>query len=192
MKKKFLYGLLCVSLSCMLVACGKKTDEGTQNDTMIEDSSSTKETEETGDVQDNASDNEVSTDLTEDTLGGKLYLNFLEQIQGNNDIEAVATAISTEEITGYNCVVMPCEEGYLAGFDEEITGFDKAVSFAPMISTIPMVGYIFEVENPDEFKNLLEEKANPAWNICTQADEMVVEVYDNYVFFVMCPNADEN
>ena len=149
MKKKFLYGLLCVSLSCMLVACGKKTDEGMQNDTMIEDSSSTKETEETGDVQDNASDNEVSTDLTEDTLGGKLYLNFLEQIQDNNDIEAVATAISTEEITGYNCVVMPCEEGYLAGFDEEITGFDKAVSFAPMISTIPMVGYIFEVENPE-------------------------------------------
>ena len=39
---------------------------------------------------------------------------------------------------------------------------------------------------------MLEEKANPAWNICTQADEMVVEVYDNYVFFVMCPNADEN
>ena len=102
MKKKFLYGLLCVSLSCVLVACDKKTDEGMQNDTMIEDSSSTKETEETGDVQDNASDNEVSTDLTEDTLGGKLYLNFLEQIQDNNDIEAVATALSTEEITGYN------------------------------------------------------------------------------------------
>ena len=166
MKKKLLYGFLCVCIFCVISGCGKKTDEGMQNDTTI--------------------------DLTEDTLGGKLYLNFLEQIQANNDIEAVATAISTEEITGYTCVVMPCEEGYLAGFDEEITGFDKAVSFAPMISTIPMVGYIFEVENPEEFKNMLEEKAYTAWNICTQAYEMVVEVYDNYVFFVMCPNTDEN
>ncbi|MGN0347715.1 MAG: hypothetical protein ACI4DU_10585 [Lachnospiraceae bacterium] len=218
MKKKLLYGLLCVCLLGALGGCGKKNDEGTTNDTTaIEDSASSNEGEdvtgnETEDIsanevaepgedpgtvsdgnagEDSISDNEINTDLSEDTLGGKLYLNFLAQIQTENDIEAVANAISTEEITGYSCVVMPSEEGYLAGFDEEITGFDKAVCFAPMISTIPMVGYIFEVENPEEFKNMLAEKANPAWNICTQADEMVVEVYGNYVFFVMCPNVSE-
>lgn len=218
MKKKLLYGLLCVCLVGALSGCGNKNDEGNTNDTTtIEDSASSNDSEDIsgnetedissneasepgvdsgavsdGNAEESVSDNEVNTELSEDTLGGKLYLNFLEQIQNESDIEAVANAISTEEITGYSCVVMPSEEGYLAGFDEEITGFDKAVCFAPMISTIPMVGYIFEVENPEEFKNMLAEKANPAWNICTQADEMVVEVYGNYVFFVMCPNVSEN
>ena len=36
-------------------------------------------------------------------------------------------------------------------------------------------------------KTSLTDNANLAWNICTQADQMMVESVDNTVFFVMSP-----
>jgi hypothetical protein len=60
----------------------------------------------------------------------------------------------------------------------------------PMIGTIPFVGYVFELDSADSvpsFIETLEANANPAWNICTEADETVIDSVDNLVFFVMCP-----
>ena len=83
------------------------------------------------------------------------------------------------------------EEGFLMGFSADITGFDKAVMFAPMIGAIPFVGYIFELSSADDceaFCAMLLENCDPRWNICTEADETVCGSADNLVFFVMCSN----
>ena len=105
------------------------------------------------------------------------------------DIKEVADKISESNIIVPTTVVTEItEDDYLAGFNEEIKGFKKAVSIAPMIGTIPFVAYIFEVDNPEEFASTLKEQANLRWNICTEADEMQTTIVDNYVFFVMSPS----
>ena len=83
------------------------------------------------------------------------------------------------------------EEGYLSGFDNvEIKGFKSGAMFAPMIGSIPFVGYVFELENEADVPNFiktLEDNANLRWNICVTADEMVSGSVGNKVFFVMAP-----
>ena len=90
---------------------------------------------------------------------------------------------------------MPVEEGFLTGFDNvEIKGFKEGAMFAPMIGTIPFVGYVFTMDDAAaaiELSTLLEENANPRWNICTEADEMFTTVSGNKVFFVMSPSSFE-
>jgi hypothetical protein len=86
---------------------------------------------------------------------------------------------------------MEVEPGLLNGFDNaEITGFEEGVLFAPMIGSIPFVGYVFTLADDadvDAFETTLKDNANLAWNICTEADEMVVDHVGSEVFFVMCP-----
>ena len=87
------------------------------------------------------------------------------------------------------------EEGLLTGFNNaEITGFKEGVMFAPMIGSIPFVGYVFTLEegsDTEAFIKGLTESADPRWNICTEAEETVVEAYEDMVFFVMCPSQFE-
>jgi hypothetical protein len=66
--------------------------------------------------------------------------------------------------------------------------------FAPMIGSIPFVGYVFTLSDDadvESFVTLLSENADPNWNICTEADETVIESAGNKVFFVMCPTSLE-
>ena len=138
------------------------------------------------------SGNQNSVNAEANTIGTKLYVSFQSSIADNDDIEAVANKLTENEVfTDLMMGVMPVEEGYLNGFDGEISGFDKGVMFAPMIGTIPFVGYIFESSDADGLAKLLDEKAMLNWNICTVADEKVVETSGNYVFFVMAPNSFE-
>ena len=39
----------------------------------------------------------------------------------------------------------------------------------------------------DAFKQTLEDNANLRWNICTEAEEMVIDSEGNKVFFIMAP-----
>lgn len=127
----------------------------------------------------------------ENTMGTKLLAVFNKEITKVNDIVKVADAISASPACDLECVVSEIDEGYLAGFSSEITGFKKGVVIMPLIGSIPFVGYIFEVNNPEEFKAMLLENADPRWNICTQADETVCDISGKYVFFTMCPGDDE-
>ena len=114
---------------------------------------------------------------------------FKEVIKETQDLEEVAKKISESEILVPETQVFKIgKKDYLSGFDEEIKGFKKAVGIAPMIGTIPFIAYVFEVENPEEFKTTLEEHAQLNWNICTVADEMKITVEDNYIFFIMSPS----
>lgn len=135
-------------------------------------------------------ENEITENITEEasTLGSKLSKTFLREIKNTDDIEAVATKLSTE--ADMNCVVMEAKEGFLNGFKEEIKGFKKAYGFSPMIGSIPFVGYVFEVEDAAAFREKLLSVADPRWNICTEAAETVCVTDGNYVFFTMCPEED--
>lgn len=124
-----------------------------------------------------------------DTAGGKIYQEFTTVSEGKTALE-IAEALSTSELLPFACGAMPVEEGLLMGFDNfEVTGFSEAAVFNPMIGTIPFIGYIFQLEegaDVEAFKTSLKDNANLRWNVCTEAEEMIVENEGNTVFFVMC------
>ena len=108
--------------------------------------------------------------------------------------QEIADALLTNEVIQFMPASMPVEEGFLNGFNNEIKGFEEGVMFGPAIGTIPFVGYIFTVADGgdvDAFVTTLETEANLRWNICTEAEELIVEAVDNTVFFVMCPTTFE-
>ena len=123
------------------------------------------------------------------TVAAELGKVFETAIKEEKDIEKVAKKIAESEIIVPEVQSFAINDGdYLAGFKEEITGYKKAVGIAPMISTIPMIAYVFEVEEPEAFSKTLEENADLRWNICIEAEEMKTVIVDNYVFFIMSPN----
>lgn len=130
------------------------------------------------------------------TLGQELYQNFTAKVNsGETDAQALADAMLNEGLLPFEggmTAEMP--EGFLMGFSADITGFEKAVMFGPMIGAIPFVGYVFELSSADDceaFCAKLLENADPRWNICTEADETVCGSAENLVFFVMCSNESE-
>lgn len=134
-------------------------------------------------------------DAASDTgdFASSLYQIFETEIEKTDDIEQVAAKIvETGNFGEVMMGTMPVEEGYLAGFEVEIKGFKKGVTFGPMIGTIPFVGYIFETDTPDELVTTLEKEHKLNWNICTSADRMFVRKKGNYVFFVMSPDSFGN
>ncbi len=117
---------------------------------------------------------------------------FYNEIGANPEAtaEELANAVVAHESIQFMPMVMTAEEGYLAGFNNEIKGFESGATFAPGIATIPFVGYIFKLADGadvEAFKATLKAEANLRWNICTEAEEMVCENVGNTVFFLMCP-----
>lgn len=126
------------------------------------------------------------------TIASKLVQLFESEIKKDNNIENVATKIAESEIIVPQTQTFNVEEGdFLSGFATEIKGYKKVVGITPMISTIPFIAYVFEVDKPEEFVKTLEENANLRWNICVEADEMKTSIVDNYVFFIMSPKTFE-
>ena len=134
-----------------------------------------------------------NTDDSADTVGAKLLADFQSDASGS--AQDIADRLIQNEVIQFMGTTMPVEEGFLVGFDEtEIKGFKEGVMFAPMIGSIPFVGYVFTLEDGVDvaaFMQTLTDSANPRWNICVEADETVVENADNMVFFVMCPSQFE-
>lgn len=132
-------------------------------------------------------------DAAATTVGGKLLAAFREN--GTGSVQDIADTLLQNEVIQFSGAVMPVEEGFLLGFDEtEISGFEEGVMFAPMIGTIPFVGYIFRLADGadvEAFKTTLKDSANLRWNICTEAEELIVENEGNTVFFLMCPQSFE-
>ncbi|MBQ3054692.1 MAG: hypothetical protein IJC88_01155 [Oscillospiraceae bacterium] len=123
-----------------------------------------------------------------------LRADFRSRVSSTKDPEALASALIGNSIIPFMGASMPVEPGFLNGFDNEISGFSKGAMFGPAIGTIPFIGYIFEVDaNTDvsAFIQTLKDNANLRWNICTSADEMVVDSVGNTVFFLMAPAAFE-
>ena len=109
--------------------------------------------------------------------------------------EALANEFLAEADLPFDGMVMPVEPGLLMGFGNvEITGFSEGVMFGPAISTIPFLGYVFQLEDGTdgaEFCQTLQEYCDLRWNICTEAEEVVAAQGGDYVFFLMCPSSLE-
>ena len=181
--RKWYYLLMAVLLTIGLCSCGTQVKETVQNTENTEtESSVSMETAET--AAESTADNADETATV-----GQQYLNVFTG-SSQTEADAMTDELLEQVSVPYTLDQAEVEEGYLSGFDEEITGFQKGIMFAPMISTIPFVGYVFETEDPETLLSLLQEKANPAWNICTQADETVSASRGHLVFFLMCSNGN--
>ena len=175
MRKKIYIVTMCLAFAmASLTGCGKSKTEETTTATTIE---------------------ETTTDSTlaegELSIAGTLKAEFMaKDASAGLDVDAVANELVKNECFGEVAMVaVPVSEGYLNGFGEEIKGFKKGAMIAPMIGTIPFVGYIFETDTPDDFVKTLEGSHQLNWNVCTVADEMQYGINGNYVFFVMAPKS---
>ncbi len=143
------------------------------------------------DVSSNESTNSEAT--TDATVGSTLLADFRANSSGT--AQEIADRLLKNEIIQFMGGAMPVDEGLLSGFDNtEIKGFKEGAMFAPMMSSIAFVGYIFELEEDadvEAFKTTLKDSANLRWNICVEAEELVVENEGSKVFFLMCPKSFE-
>lgn len=195
--KKLLVTALTTVLVVSMVACGGKKNDVTSETTetpAVSTESATTETTEAEATETTVTENETATGAT---LGQTLLAVFKDQLAANPEMTAqeLADAVITNEAILFMGGSMPVEPGFLSGFSaEEMTGFEEAVCFMPMMGTIPFVGYVFtlaEDADVDAFISTLETNADPRWNICTEAEETVIEAVGNKVFFLMCPKSLE-
>ncbi len=132
-----------------------------------------------------------TTTATETTVAATFVEAFkTEAVKEGATANTIATALSANEAVAFMPMVQDMEAGYLAGFNADITGFTACTAFMPMIGTIPFVSYVFELAedaDADAFVTTLKDNANLRWNICTAAEEMLVETEGNFVFFIMAP-----
>jgi len=128
------------------------------------------------------------------TVGAVMAEEFKDCYEGKTALE-IAEALATSSTLPFSGAAMEVEEGFLSGFDNfEVKGFKEGAMFAPMMGTIPFVGYVFTLDegaDVEAFMKMLEDNANLRWNVCTEAEEMTVENEGNVVFFLMSPKAFE-
>lgn len=129
------------------------------------------------------------------SVGNVLLSDFKAKASSASSALSLAESLLSNSVIAFSGGAMPVEPGFLTGFDNtEIKGFKEGAMFAPMIGTIPFVGYVFTLEdsaNASDFISTLKSAANLRWNICTSADEMVAGSSGNKVFFVMSPKSFE-
>ena len=185
--KKIIALLACLALLLSMAACGTSTPDTTTHDT------TTEPTNEVTDPTDEIVETPDEPTATEGTVGETLLATF--KANSSATAQEIADLVISNPIIQFMPATMPMEPGYLSGFgDIEITGFEECVMFGPMIGTIPFIGYVFtlaEGADVEAFKTTLSENANLRWNICTAAEELVVESEGNTVFFLMCPASFE-
>lgn len=184
--KKIITVLLTLTLIISATACGSgESGNSTSTDTSVSTPVETS-TETSTEVSSETSAEVI--EATDSTVGEKYLAAFSSSAAttaGDSVDELIALGAFEADL-----VRMDVSEGYLNGFTEEIKGFSSGSMFSPMIGSIPFVGYVFESENPDALLNLLTSCSDPAWNICTYADETVSFVKGNLVFFLMCTNEE--
>lgn len=198
MRKKLITAMLTVGMCLSLVACGTKNtaDNNTGNSADTEAVPTEKNTEDTG--ENTPAESDTATGEDQFSLGQSLYNMFVNIVSENPDAAAadIASELVGSDLIQFSGDTMVVEPGLLTGFgNEEITGFEDGTMFAPIIGSIPFVGYIFTLGDDtdvDSFKQMLSDNANPRWNVCTEADETIIENVGNKVFFVMCPLSFED
>lgn len=177
--KKILTLLMAIIMITSMAACGN-AKENTSSQNISSNNSSSEE----------ASSNDAATDLT---VGETLLADFKSDSKGTP--QEIADRLIKNPIIQFMGGATPIEEGLLSGFDNtEIKGFKEGAMFAPMMSSIAFVGYVFELPEDadvDMFKTTLKNSANLRWNICVEAEELIIENEGKKVFFLMCPKSFE-
>ncbi|MGN0426261.1 MAG: hypothetical protein ACI4F0_00535 [Agathobacter sp.] len=197
--KKMVSTLLIAVLSVSLVACGNNNADNDANNNANNNTNGVVAETQTPETQVPETQVPETTEnnaaVNGESLGTILAADFVTQVTANENATAleIAEAVLTNEKIAFAGATMEVEPGLLNGFgNAEITGFSEGAMFGPMIGTIPFIGYIFTLEDGTDveaFKDNLKTNGDLRWNICTEADEMVVESAGNKVFFVMCPSS---
>ncbi len=204
--KKLVLTVLALTLAFSVTACGSKeepTPESTPASTEApaetpapteapvatdapEATEAPEVTEAPADGEEGANQGAVSGE----SLGQTLLAEFMA-MDSSTDAYTMAETLIGHEMIQFMGGAMEVEPGLLSGFDNyEVTGFEKGAMFGPMMGSIAFVGYIFELPegaDVDAFVIGLKDNANPRWQICVAADETIVEVNGNKVFFLMSP-----
>ena len=188
--KKIIALLACLAMLLSMAACGAKTPEVTNPTT----EPTTEATEPTDEIVETP-DEPIDEPATEGTVGETLLATFKANSTGT--AEEIANAVITDPIIPFMGMAMPINTTdfeFLSGLGEAKIEYAEGAMFGPMIGTIPFIGYIFKLAegtDVEAFKTTLEENANLRWNICTAAEELVIENEGNTVFFLMCPASFE-
>lgn len=129
------------------------------------------------------------------TQGETLWNSFVEGMDAAPESAAVDMAfwLAMDPSLTFSASAAEVEAGFLQGFTEEISGFQSAAIFCPMVSSQAFVGYVFELEvdaDREAFIANLKNTCDPRWNVCVEAEQTVVGAYNNLVFFLMCPKAN--
>lgn len=187
--KKLLSFVLALSVMTVMSAC---SEDETESMTSSEETTSLT-TEETS----SADNNTASSALPEGvTFAQYLLEDFKKIVSESPDMSAeeIAAELSANEMILFSSMSVPVEPGLLAGFTEEIQGFESASMFGPAMGSIAFIGYVFELsdeEAADSFAETLKGSADPRWQICVEAEETVCEAVGNKVFFVMAPLSNQ-
>ena len=197
MKRRWLACLLAVSMVLALGACGNKENNADAGSTESSVESSVEEDNTVPSVEEtveSTAENEAESPAQDVETIGTIIKNDFQTIVAENEgltAEEIAAKICENENLVINPVAMKVDPGLLSGFDNfEVKGFRDGAIFAPMIGSIPFVGYVFVMEEGtdiDAFMNDLKENANLSWNVCVTAEDMVIDRADDKILFVMCP-----
>lgn len=199
--KKLIAMVLSVAMVISFAACGKKDD---QKESGNNDNQATATVTVTPEADEEDKVTFIIPEISENTAGSALWNDFLAAVKEKPDTSAIdlANKLSTNSVIQFMAGAMETEPGYLAGFSEEITGFESGATYGPMMGSIAFVGHIFKLADGADvnaFVENLKSKADPRWNICVSADFVQAGAYGNTVYFLMYPasmdqttNAGEN
>lgn len=188
--KKIITVSICISMLLAMSSCSGRSDssapEATQTPAQTAAETAAEETN-------TSSRDQISNESPAKQLLADFHAKMADGT--NYSTEQIAEALIKQDKIPFSGTSMAVKPGYLNGFNSEINGFAEGTFFGPMISSIPFAGYIFRLEDgadTDAFVSQLNENADLAWNICTQADEKLCEASGNMVFFIMAPASFED
>lgn len=179
--KQLIAFALCILMLVTLIACGEPA-ETTPADTQPETTAP-----ETPVVPENV----IAPEVEEGTWGAAFWEVFQGAVAEGATAESVINALYASEAGKgvNNAMVAPVMEGYLPGFSADITGFKSGATLASMMMGVPFAAYVFELEadaNVREFVKLLKDNSDPAWNICTTAEQTTIGAINNFAILVHC------
>lgn len=203
--KKLVLTVLALTLAFSVTACGSKEEpapEATETPTATEAPVATEApeapvateapeaTEAPAESDETTTENDNQGAVSGESLGQTLLGEFKAMDASTDAYTMAETLIGNENIL-FMGGAMEVEPGLLSGFDNyEVTGFEKGAMFGPMMGSIAFIGYIFDLPedaDADAFVTALKDNANPRWQICVTADETIIEVNGDKVFFLMSP-----
>ncbi len=194
--KKLLLSVLALTLAFSITACGKdETPETAPTpEPSIQESVPSEPISTEAPVEAEPNQGEATGETVGSTLLG-VFNDLMADEAAGHDAVTLADKLVTHESILFSGGAMEVEAGFLQGFDNyEVTGFEQGAMFAPMIGSIPFVGYVFTLPadaDVDAFVTGLKDNANLRWQICVEAEEMICEANGNTVFFLMCPTTFE-
>ena len=189
--KKVIIFILCALMVLSVVSCGKKDVENNVPDTDVTTPDDGNNDVVTPDDNEFIPDEGGEDNGDADTIAPAVAAWFVDNAANYASAADVANALYDSGVVDYGCMVETFGKGdYYPGFSAELENYSTVTGVLPMIGSIPLAIYVFETDNVDALKAELGEKADPRWNICTEAKETVVEAVGNYVLLAMCPAND--